>query len=203
VATTISGIAREIGVEPEELAKWANEVGLKVSKRSTLTDSEKDRLLEHLYSVTHRLAAGWGHALVDVLRKIEQRLPPTPTIDPESERRFLLLRESLGPRGPIDEVNPVIAKDEFPKKKALLPATARWCEGALVDVTWVGVKPDQTYLVTVAQGGLTDHTPWPVEGDRFEPADFDQWEPLDQIVVHLSDELIAVGGPIGPWARRC
>lgn len=203
-STRISDIAREMGVESRELIKWARETGLDVSRgSSTLSDAEEERLLEHLYSVTHKLAAGWGHAMVDVLRKIEQRLPPTPTTDPDSERRFLLLREALGPRGSIDPARPVILKDVFTYEGPLLPATARWCDGAVVNLTWVGLKPTEKYEVTFAQSERSAYTSWPLDTDRFEPEGFDEWQPLDEIVVRLSEKVIAAGGPIDPWAKRC
>lgn len=200
----ISDIARRMGVESREVIKWANDLGLDVkSASSRISDADYERFQEHVYSVTNKLAAAWGGAMVDVLEKIEKRLPASVEPDPEAERRFLRLRESLGPRGRIDPAKPVILKDVVVSAEPIPPATARWCDGYLVGLSWVGDKSAKEYEVTLIQGGDKAKFDWPTDQGRLDPDKFDEWEPIDRIVVRSAGKTVAVGGPIAPRTPRC
>lgn len=193
----LSEFATEKGHEPDLVLAVAQALGMGgKTLESSVSSEEADRLQD----VMSAMPKSCCQELVEVMHKIEAHLAGESAPD-SPEVAFLELRAALGSRAQYDPVSPRTPEGRtIATQSRVLSATARWCDGQLLDVTWVGKNGGSGYVVVARQGtktaerGLTD---------KWKPEGFDPLAAIDEITVNKADRVLAVGGPLEPWPPQC
>jgi len=167
----------------------------------TLDSSVSSEEADRLQAVLKAMPTTCCQELVEVMRRIEARLPVEPAPDSAPEVAFLELRAALGSRAQYDPVSPRTPEGRsIATRSGVLAATARWCDGRLLNVTWVGKNGGSGYVVEVRQADRTDDFDI---ADKLTLERFDASSPIDVITVKKGDQVLAVGGPLAPWLPEC
>ena len=204
---TIDEIAQEFGLDPKPVLGWAADLSLSpTGAKNTLTDAEGEKLRSHIASVIGTVwTSSCCEGLVAAVRDIKELLAGREQLDFTGEQRFLGLRAALGPRRTYDPVTPVGTKNSTATSAPIPGATARWCDGELIGISWAGRKSDAAVNVVIVQGGKeVEALPLKAGETRLTTSKPSKSDPIDRLEIKGSDgKTLAVAGLLPALPVKC